>query len=266
MKIATWNVNSVNARLPRILEWFDDARPDVAVLQEIKCIDEKFPETEFADRGYNVEVHGQKTYNGVALLSRFPVDDVVRGLPGNESDEQSRYIEALICPEDAAPVRVGGLYLPNGNPAPGPKFDYKLDWMTHLQARAETLLLQEDAFVLTGDYNVIPQAEDTHDPVAWEGDALFRPESRAAFRQLLNLGLTEALRHLNPDDVFYTFWDYQGGGWQKDHGIRIDHHLLSPQAADRLTGGGVDKNTRDPGFGTQAAKPSDHVPVWITMD
>ncbi len=266
MKIASWNVNSINARLPRILEWFDEAKPDVVVLQEIKCVDEKFPAGEFEDRGYNVEVHGQKTYNGVALLSRYPVDDVIRGLPGNEQDEQSRYIEALICPEEAEPFRMGGLYLPNGNPAPGPKFDYKLDWMTHLQAHTEKLLAEEEAFILAGDYNVIPQAEDTHDAVIWEGDALFRPESRNAFRALLNLGLTDALRYLNPDDVFYTFWDYQGGGWQKDHGIRIDHHLLSPQAADRLTGGGVDKNARDPGFGTDAAKPSDHVPAWITLD
>ena len=266
MKIATWNVNSINARLPRILEWFDQGKPDVAVLQEIKCVDEKFPVGEFEDRGYHVEVHGQKTYNGVALLSKFPVEDVLRGLPGNEADDQSRYIEALILPENMAPVRVGGLYLPNGNPAPGPKFDYKLDWMIHLKARAESLLLNEEAFVLTGDYNVIPQAEDCHDPVAWSGDALFREESHAAFRSLLNLGLTEALRHLNPDDVFYTFWDYQKGAWPKDHGIRIDHHLLSPQAADRLTGGGVDRDTRDPGKGTQEAKPSDHVPVWITLD
>ncbi len=265
MKIATWNVNSINARLPRILEWFDEAKPDVAVLQEIKCLDEKFPTAEFEDRGYHVESHGQKTYNGVALISKYPVDDVRRGLPGNEADEQARYIEALICPDDTDPFRIGGLYLPNGNPAPGPKFDYKLQWMKYLFQHAQNLLASEEAVILTGDYNIIPQAEDTHDPVAWEGDALFRPESRDAFRQILNLGFTEALRYLNPEDVFYTFWDYQGGAWPKDHGIRIDHHLLSPQATDRLISGGVDKHARDPGAGTDAAKPSDHVPVWIEL-
>ncbi|NHK29013.1 exodeoxyribonuclease III [Parvularcula flava] len=266
MKIASWNVNSINARLPRILEWFDAANPDVCVLQEIKCLDEKFPVAEFEDRGYHCEVHGQKTYNGVALLSKFPVEDVIRGLPGNEDDDQSRYIEAMVFPDNAEPFRVGGLYLPNGNPAPGPKYDYKLGWMGHLKARAEALLETEEAFILTGDYNVIPQAEDVHNPAAWAEDALFLPTTRAAFREIENLGLTDALRHLYPHDVFYTFWDYQRGAWQKDHGIRIDHVMLSPQAADRLTRGGVDRTTRDPGFGSQDAKPSDHVPVWVELD
>ncbi len=265
MKIASWNVNSINARLPRILDWFDEAKPDVCVLQEIKCLDEKFPSADFAERGYNVEVHGQNTYNGVALLSKHPIEDIVRGLPGNEEDDQSRYIEALICPDDCAPVRVGGLYLPNGNPAPGPKFDYKLNWMEHLYTRALTLLADEEALVLTGDFNIIPQEEDTHDPIKWEGDALFRPESRAAYRKILNLGFTEAQRYLNPEEIFYTFWDYQRGAWQKDHGIRIDHLLLSAQAADRLVSAGVDKHARDPMFGNQDVKPSDHVPVWIEL-
>ena len=266
MKIATWNVNSINARLPRILEWFEEAQPDVCVLQEIKCIDEKFPVTAFEDRGYSCAVHGQKTYNGVALLSKHPFEDVTRGLPGNEEDEQSRYIEAMIFPEEAKPFRLGGLYLPNGNPAPGPKYDYKLAWMDYLHARAEALLATEEAFILAGDYNVIPQAEDVHNPAAWADDALFLPETRAAFRRLTNLGLTDALRHLQPEDVFYTFWDYQRGAWPKDHGIRIDHLLLSPQAADRLVGGGVDKHARDPGLGSQDAKPSDHVPAWVVLD
>lgn len=266
MKIATWNVNSINARLPRILEWFEAAKPDVAVLQEIKCVDEKFPTGEFENLGYQCAVHGQKTYNGVALLSRHPVEDIRKGLPGMEEDDQARYIEALITPEDVAPVRLGGLYLPNGNPAPGPKFDYKLDWMNALTAHARALLAEEEAFILAGDYNVIPQDEDTHDPIAWAGDALFRPESHAAFRSLINLGLTDAIRALHPDDVLYTFWDYQGGAWPKDHGIRIDHHLLSPQAADRLIAAGVDRDARDPGRGTDAAKPSDHVPVWIEIE
>ena len=260
MKIATFNVNSINARLPRILEWFDSAKPDVAVLQEIKCVDEKFPALEFEDRGYNVEVHGQKTYNGVALLSKHPVDDVMRGLPGDDSDEQARYIEALVMPDDAAPVRVGGLYLPNGNPAPGPKYDYKLGWMKRLKARAEELLANEEAFVLAGDYNAIPQAEDTHDPAAWEGDALYRPETRAAFRGILNLGLTDALRQADPNGIRYTFWDYQRGAWEKDHGIRIDHLLLSPQAADRFKHADVDRKERG------KEKPSDHVPVWVELE
>ncbi|MEO1311682.1 MAG: exodeoxyribonuclease III [Pseudomonadota bacterium] len=259
MKIATFNVNSINARLPRILEWFDAAAPDVAVLQEIKCVDEKFPALEFESRGYNVAVHGQKTYNGVALLSRHPIEDVRKGLPGDDEDEQARYIEALVTPADAAPVRVGGLYLPNGNPAPGPKFDYKLAWMERLLAHARELLTREEAFVLAGDYNVIPGPEDVHDPAAWADDALFRPESRAMFRRLLNLGLTEAFRERRPDEVAYTFWDYQAGAWQKDHGIRIDHLLLSPQAADRLTDVGIDKQER------AKEKPSDHVPVWAEL-
>jgi len=260
MKIATFNVNSINARLPRILEWFDEAKPDAAVLQEIKCVDEKFPAAEFEDRGYNVAVHGQKTYNGVALLSKHPVEDVMRGLPGDTSDEQARYIEGVICPDDVEPVRLCGLYLPNGNPAPGPKYDYKLKWMKRLQKRAEKLLALEEAFILAGDFNVIPQDEDTHDPAAWTGDALFRPETHAAFREILNLGFTDAVRQIEPTKILYTFWDYQRGAWEKDNGIRIDHHLLSPQAADRLKGVGVDRKTRD------KEKPSDHVPVWIEIE
>lgn len=259
MKIATFNVNSINARLPRIAEWFDNAKPDVAILQEIKCVDEKFPTSEFEDRGYNVAVHGQKTYNGVALLSKFPIDDVMRGLPGDKDDEQARYIEALIMPDNTAPVRVGGLYLPNGNPAPGPKYDYKLKWMKRLKKRAETLLGHEEAFVLAGDYNVIPQTEDVHDPAAWEGDALYREETHRAFREIVNLGLTDALRQADPTGVRYTFWDYQRGAWDKDNGIRIDHLLMSPQAADRFTDAGVDRAERG------KEKPSDHVPVWLEM-
>ena len=259
MKIATFNVNSINARLPRILEWFDAATPDVAVLQEIKCVDEKFPALEFEDRGYNVAVHGQKTYNGVALLSKHPVEDVMRGLPGDKDDDQARYIEGLVCPDDAEPVRVGGLYLPNGNPAPGPKYDYKLQGRKRLKKRAETLLKDEEAFVLAGDYNVIPQAEDVHDPAAWADDALYRPETRAAFREIVNLGLTDAIRQADGVGVHYTFWDYQRGAWDKDHGIRIDHLLLSPQAADRFKSAGVDRKERG------KEKPSDHVPVWVEI-
>jgi exodeoxyribonuclease-3 len=260
MKIATFNVNSINARLPRILEWFDKASPDVAVLQEIKCIDEKFPALEFEDRGYNVAVHGQKTYNGVALLSKHPVEDTVRGLPGDKTDEQARYIEALITPDHVAPVRVGGLYLPNGNPAPGPKYDYKLKWMARLKKHAIKLLQNEEAFVLAGDYNVIPQSEDVHDPKGWWGDALYREETHTAFREIVNLGLTDAIRQRDPNSVNYTFWDYQRGAWEKDHGIRIDHLLMSPQAADRFKDAGVDRAERG------KEKPSDHVPVWVELN
>ncbi|MEL7017836.1 MAG: exodeoxyribonuclease III [Pseudomonadota bacterium] len=260
MKIATFNVNSINARLARVLEWFDAAKPDIAVLQEIKCIDEKFPTSAFEDRGYNVAVHGQKTYNGVAFLSKHPIDDVVRGLPGFAEDEQARYIEAMVMPADAKPVRVGGLYLPNGNPAPGPKYDYKLEWMGHLHTHAERLLALEEPFILAGDFNVIPQAEDVYDPAGWMEDALYRPNTRAAFRRLRNLGLTDGLRQIDPTTVRYTFWDYQRGAWQKDHGIRIDHLLLSPPVADRLNDAGVDRMERD------KEKPSDHVPVWIEID
>jgi len=259
MKIATFNVNSINARLPRILEWFDAASPDVAVLQEIKCVDEKFPALEFETRGYNVETHGQKTYNGVALLSKYPVDNVMRGLPGDKDDEQARYIEGLVCPADAAPLRICGLYAPNGNPAPGPKYDYKLKWMKRLKARGQDLLAQEEAFLLAGDFNVIPQAEDVYDPAGWSQDALFRLETRAAFRKILYLGFTDAVRQADPMGVRYTFWDYQRGAWEKDHGLRIDHMLLSPQAADRFKAAGVDRAERG------KEKPSDHVPVWVEL-
>lgn len=260
MKIAAFNVNSINARLARVLEWIDAARPDAAVLQEIKCVDEKFPSEEFESRGYNVVVNGQKTYNGVALISKFPVDDVVKRLPGDDADEQARYVEALIMPPSgAAPVRLCGLYAPNGNPAPGPKYDYKLQWLARLKTRVCALLAEEEAFAALGDFNVIPQVEDVHDPKAWEKDALFLPESRAALREIANLGLTDAIRQIHPYKVLYTFWDYQGGAWEKDNGVRIDHILLSPQASDRLKGAGVDRAERG------KEKPSDHAPVWAEI-
>lgn len=260
MKVATFNVNSIGVRLPRVLDWIDRAKPDIVALQEIKCIDEKFPASEFEDLGYNVAVHGQKTYNGVALLSKYPLEDVMRGLPGDDGDEQARYIEAVVTPHGAAPVRVCGIYLPNGNPAPGPKYDYKLSWMKRLKARVESLLVWEEAFVVAGDFNVIPQAEDVHDPKAWADDALFLPQTRAAFREILNLGLTDAIRQIDARGVRYTYWDFQRGAWEKDHGIRIDHLLLSPQAADRLKNAGVDRAERG------KEKPSDHVPVWAELE
>jgi exodeoxyribonuclease-3 len=264
MRIATWNVNSVNARLPTVLAWLEAAQPDVVGFQEIKCIDEKFPREAFESLGYNVEVHGQKTYNGVALLSKFPMSDVRRGLPGQDrsgvEDEgvHSRYIEALIeCPR---PVRVGCLYLPNGNPVESPKFAYKLGWMERLEAHARTLLAQEEAFTLCGDYNVIPTPEDAKTPSAWVNDALFQPESRAAFRALRYLGLSEAGELGKQPPGTWTFWDYQAGAWQRDHGIRIDFHLLSPLAADRFQGVETHRDARD------MDKPSDHVPVVVELE
>ncbi|MDJ0922550.1 MAG: exodeoxyribonuclease III [Henriciella sp.] len=257
MKIATWNVNSVKARLPTVLEVLKQIDCDVICLQEIKCETDAFPYLEIEELGYNCSVHGQKSYNGVALLSKLPVEDVQTGLPGDDGDDQARYVEALILSE--SPVRVGGLYLPNGNPAPGPKFDYKLGWMDRLLIHANDMLKQEEPFILCGDYNVIPREEDCWDAAVWEGDALARPESRAAFRRLKHLGLTEAFEAADNRAHQYTFWDYQGGAFPKDHGIRIDHHLLSPQAADRLEGVDIYRKARE------MDKPSDHVPVITTL-
>lgn len=263
MRIATWNVNSVNARLPTVLAWLEAAQPDVVGFQEIKCLDEKFPREAFESLGYNVETNGQKTYNGVALLSKHPMSEVRRGLPGEDRSgvevegPQSRYIEALI--ETPRPVRVGCLYLPNGNPVASPKFGYKLDWFGRLQAHARDLLAQEEAFTLMGDYNVIPTPEDAKNPAAWLDDALFQPESRAAFRALRNLGLSDAGELGRQPPGTYTFWDYQAGAWQRDHGIRIDFHLLSPQAADRFVGVETHRDARD------MDKPSDHVPVVVEL-
>ena len=262
--IASWNVNSVGARLPRVLDWFREAAPDVCVLQEIKCVDEKFPAEEFEALGYEVHVFGQKTYNGVALLTKHPAEDVVRGIPGYE-DENSRYVEALIVPPGQDAIRVGGLYLPNGNPAPGPKYDYKLAWMAAFERHVAGMLPREEALVLLGDYNVIPHAGAVYDASRWTDDALFRLETRAAWRRLLALGLYDALPQLMEDHAYYTFWDYQRGAWDKNHGLRIDHVVLSPQAADRVTAGGVDAGVRDPNTGDQSCKPSDHVPVWVAL-
>ena len=257
MRIATWNVNSVNARLQTVLDWFEEARPDVACLQEIKCVDEKFPSEAFERLGYNVAVHGQKSYNGVALLSRTPLEDVRRGLPGDDSDEQARYIEAIIS--GPSPVRVASIYLPNGNPVDTDKFSYKLAWMERLRAHAAELLALEEPLALAGDYNVIPEPADVHDPKAWEGDALFRPETRAAFRSLKWLGLTDAYMTADGAPGGYTFWDYQAGAWPRDLGIRIDHLLLSPQAADRLGEVIIHREVRG------REKPSDHVPVTADL-
>lgn len=254
MKIATWNVNSVNMRLPLLLRWLGEQQPDVVLLQELKCTDDKFPRAEIEAAGYQVEVFGQKSWNGVAILSRHAMTDVMRGLPGDDADEQSRYIEATI-----KGIRICGLYLPNGNPVDSEKYPYKLRWMDRLADRARALLATETPFLMGGDYNIIPQARDCHDPAAWADDALFRLESRRKFRVLLNLGLTEAFRALNDNDGEYTFWDYQAGAWQRNNGIRIDHFLLSPQAADRLAACTIDREPRS------WEKASDHVPVTVSL-
>ncbi len=258
MKIATWNVNSIKARRDLVARWLSEEQPDIACLQEIKCVDDAFPSGAFEELGYNVAVHGQKSYNGVAILSKYPIDDVVRGLPGDGDDDQARYIEAVISIKTGA-VRVASIYLPNGNPIGGPKFEYKLRWFDRLHAHARELLRHEEILVLAGDYNVIPQRGDVHDPAAWAEDALFQPESRASWRRLMHLGLSDGLRASTDETGLYSFWDYQGGAWQKNSGIRIDHLLLSPQAADRLDGVAIDKRPRS------WEKPSDHVPVWAQL-
>jgi len=254
LRIATWNVNSVKARLPNVLEWLDQAKPDVVALQEIKCQDDGFPVLEFESIGWQVAVHGQKSYNGVAILSRHAMTNVQRRLPGDDADEQARYIQA-----DIQGLRIASLYLPNGNPTPGEKFDYKLRWMRRLIDHTKTLLTQELPFVLGGDYNICPTDADVYDPAGWANDALCRPESRALFRELCHLGLTEAFRALHPESGRYSFWDYQAGAWPRDNGLRIDHFLLSPQAADRLQACDIDKTPRG------KEKASDHTPVWVEL-
>ena len=259
MKIASFNINGIKARAAALPDWLDEAQPDVVVLQEIKSVDEAFPREMLEERGYNVETHGQKSFNGVAILSKLPLEDVTRGLPGDDADDQARWIEATVVGNDMA-LRVCGLYLPNGNPAPGPKYDYKLAWMARLQARAEALLAEETPFLMAGDYNIIPQAEDAAKPDSWREDALFRPESRAAWRRLVNLGLTDAFRARTQGPGHYSFWDYQAGAWNRNNGIRIDHFLLSPTVADRLRECQIDRDVRG------RDKPSDHVPIWVELD
>ncbi|MHB8528799.1 MAG: exodeoxyribonuclease III [Caulobacteraceae bacterium] len=257
MRIATWNVNSINARLETVARWFEEEQPDVACLQEIKCVEEKFPAAPFARLGYNIAINGQKAYNGVALLSKTPLEDVRHGLPGEEGDDHARYLEAVVS--GPSPVRVAALYLPNGNPVGTEKFAYKLRWLARLEAHARALLALEEPLVLAGDYNVIPEPEDADNPASWLGDALFQPQSRAAFRALKWLGLTDAYMAADGAPGGYTFWDYQAGAWQRNHGIRIDHLMLSPEAADRLSGVVIHKQVR------ARDKPSDHVPVVVEL-
>jgi len=266
LKIATWNVNSIKARLPRVLDWLQEFKPDVALLQETKTVDEAFPVLEIGDAGYNARVSGQKTYNGVAILSKFPIEVELTALPGDESDEQARYMEALVTGKNGKVVRVASIYLPNGNPTrdddgkDSEKFLYKLAWMDRLLARVRDLLKGEDAFALGGDYNICPTDDDVYNPAGFADDALCRPESRGRFRQIMYLGLTDAFRAFNTQPHVYSYWDYQRGAWAKDDGLLIDHLLLSPQAADLLKASGIDKSPRG------KEKPSDHTPVWCELE
>jgi exodeoxyribonuclease-3 len=259
MKIATWNVNSVRARLEAVQDWLNDAKPDIACLQEIKCTDETFPREAFEGLGYNCAVHGQKSYNGVAVLSKRPIEEALPRLPGGDGDDHARYLEVVASGKKGT-VRVASIYAPNGNPQPGPKFDYKLAWLERLRLRARTLLKSEEPVVLMGDYNIIPEEIDAARPKAWVKDALFQPEARAALRRIEHLGYCDAFRARHPEGGHYTFWDYFGS-WERNNGIRIDHVLLSPAAQDRMKGVGIDREVRG-----ASEKPSDHVPVWVELD
>ncbi|AYL96208.1 exodeoxyribonuclease III [Mucilaginibacter celer] len=255
MKIATYNVNSINARMPVLLRWLEETQPDVACLQELKAPQENFPEQALLNAGYNAIWHGQKSWNGVAILTRNRnVTEVRRALPGDEEDTHSRYIEAVV---DG--VTIACLYLPNGNPAPGPKFDYKLAWLDRFKTHAAELMATGKPVILTGDYNIIPTGADVYKPERWVDDALFRPETREAFQTLLAQGWTDAIRHLHPTETIYTFWDYFRNAYGRDAGLRIDHFLLSPDLLPKLEAAGVDKHVR--GW----EKSSDHGPVWIRL-
>lgn len=259
MKIVTWNINGVKARLQGALTYLRETAPDVICLQEIKSIDENFPRLEFEELGYNVATHGQKGFNGVAIMSKHALEDVTPRLPGDEDDVQARYLEATIAVDGTA-IRVASIYLPNGNPISTEKFTYKQAWMDRLLSRMDVLRADEMPVVLAGDYNIIPDPQDAKRPEAWTGDALFQPESRNFYRRYLNAGYTDAIRACHPTAGVYTFWDYQAGAFQKDDGIRIDHLLLSPQATDRMQAAGIDRFTR------AWEKPSDHVPVWVELN
>jgi len=254
VKIASWNVNSVKVRLPHLLAFLEEAQPDVVCLQETKCLDADFPQLELQGLGYRVDAQGQRAYNGVALLSKMPAGDLVCGLPGAPEDEQARYIEASF-----GAVRVASVYLPNGNPVGTDKFAYKIAWMERLVARAQELLAREIPFVLAGDYNICPTDDDVYDPLAFRDDALCRIEARARFRALLNLGLTDAYRVFHREPHRYTFWDYQAGRWHRDEGLRIDHLVLSPHAADRIAACDIDKRPR------AKERASDHTPIWCEL-
>ncbi|MGE3250379.1 MAG: exodeoxyribonuclease III [Hyphomonadaceae bacterium] len=259
LTVATWNVNSILARLPTALEVLKTIDADIVCLQEIKCEDARFPRFEIEALGYNVETHGQKTYNGVALLSKHRIEEIAPGLPGDETDTHSRYIEAVIA-APSGPVRIASLYAPNGNPIGTEKFTYKLGWHDRLNEHAEKLLTYEEPLMLCGDYNIIPRPDDADQPEGWKGDALFQPESIAKYRALLNLGMTDAFMQADGRARQFTFWDYQAGAWRRDHGIRIDFIALSPLASDKLSGVRIHKEAR------AMDKPSDHVPMIATFE
>ena len=259
MRIATWNVNSIKQRIDNLTAWLAERTPDIVCLQETKCVDEAFPREPLEALGYNVAVHGQKTFNGVAILSKHKFDEVIPRLPGDHQDDHARFIEATVSTARGV-LRVASLYLPNGNPPNTDKYTYKIRWMERLFKYAHERLQLEEPLIMAGDYNVIPTTSDVYNPKVWESDALFLPQTREKFRTLTNLGLTDAIRAVSDDRGLYTFWDYQAGAWQKNWGIRIDHLLLSPQAADRLTAAGIDKPVRG------LPDPSDHVPVWCELD
>lgn len=255
MKIATYNVNGINGRLPVLIRWLNETKPDIACLQELKAPQEKFPLKEIEEAGYKAIWHGQKSWNGVAILAlNEEPEEICKGIPGNDDDTQSRYIEAKV-----KGVHIGCLYLPNGNPAPGPKFDYKLQWFERFTKHAAELFASGEPVVLTGDYNVMPTEIDVYKPERWVNDALFRPETRAAFKTLVEQGWTDAIRKLYPSEVIYTFWDYFRNAYERNAGLRIDHFLLSPKIDERLVAAGVDRHVR--GW----EKTSDHAPVWIEL-
>ncbi len=260
LTVATWNVNSIKQREAACAQWLKQAAPAILCLQELKCTTEGFPRATFEDLGYNCAVLGQKSFNGVAILSKFPIDETITALPGDASDEQSRYLETVISLPGGKAIRVASIYAPNGNPAASPKLDYKLEWLARLKAHTKTLLCYEEPLVLAGDYNIIPRACDVYNPANWVEDALFRLESRQAFRRVINLGLADAVLACNSSGGQYTFWDYQAGAWQKNLGLRIDHILLSPQALARLASTAIDRRPR------AWDKPSDHTPVSATLD
>jgi exodeoxyribonuclease III len=258
MRIATWNVNSIRQRLELLLSWLQECSPDIVCLQEIKCVDDAFPRLEIEALGYNVVTHGQKTFNGVALLSKLPFDETKSGLAGDDEDAHARFLEGVVTHKHGV-VRVACLYLPNGNPANSDKYPYKLKWMSRLLEYSKERLKAEEPLILAGDFNVIPAAQDVYNPAAWADDALFRPTTREAFQSLLGLGLTDALRAVTDEPGLYTFWDYQAGAWQKNNGIRIDHLMLSPEATSRLSSASIEKHVRN------WEKPSDHVPTAVEL-
>jgi exodeoxyribonuclease III len=259
LTIATWNVNSIKQREAACAAWLKQTTPDILCLQELKCQTEAFPRSTFEDLGYNCAVVGQKSFNGVAILSKHPIDEAITALPGDGADEQARYIEAAISLPGGRAIRVASIYAPNGNPAPSPKLDYKLAWLDRLKAHAASLLAFEEVLVLAGDYNIIPRPADVYNPANWAEDALFRIESRQAFRRILHQGLSDAVLACDSRGGQYTFWDYQAGAWQKDWGLRIDHLLLSPQALASLVSAGIDRKPRS------WDKPSDHTPAVVSL-